>query len=197
MEGIYLKIYNLAKAYLNTRDNDVHTRICYSFAVKLTKAEGGQEQVVFPAIILHDVGWSQIPQELHNRAFGPGKDKDKKINRIHEVEGAKIAKKILQGIKYDQSFIEKITDIVLGHDSREDPLSLNDAIVKDADKLWRFSDIGMRVSMKRFELDVSSYIRYLESQIHRWFFTKYGRRIAEHEFGLRAKTAKALPAKPR
>ncbi|MCD6304745.1 MAG: HD domain-containing protein [Deltaproteobacteria bacterium] len=185
MNGIYLKIYNAAKPYLNTRDNDIHTNVCYSFAVKLLKAEGGQEQVVFPAIILHDVGWSRIPQELHNKAFGPGKHKDKKLNRIHEVEGAKIAKKILRDINYDQSLIEKITDIVLGHDSRKDPLSLDDAIVKDSDKLWRFSDVGMRVSMKRFELDASSYIRYLESQIHKWFFTKYGRRIAEQELHFR------------
>jgi len=189
MDGIYLKIYNLAKPYLNTRDNDVHTKICYSFAVRLINAEGGQRQIVFPAIILHDVGWSQIPRELHNKAFGPGKDKDEKLNRIHEVEGAKIAKKILQDINYDQSLIEKITDIVLGHDSREEPLSLDDAIVKDSDKLWRFSKIGMKVSMRRFGLDAPSYILYLDRHLHKWFFTESGRQTAEHQLHLRSKPA--------
>jgi hypothetical protein len=186
MNGIYLKIYNLAKPYLNTRDNDVHTKICYSFAVRLINAEGGQRQIVFPAIILHDVGWSQIPQELHNRAFGPGESKDMRINRIHEVEGAKIAKKLLRVVGYDEILIEQITKIILGHDSREEPLSLDDAIVKDSDKLWRFSEIGMKISMKRFGLDVASYTSYIEDHMHKWFLTESGRQLAKQELRLRS-----------
>ena len=36
-------------------------------------------------------------------------------------------------------------EIVDGHDSRPEALSLEDAIVKDADKLWRFTESGVRV----------------------------------------------------
>ncbi len=66
------------------------------------------EEVVLPAIVLHDVGWKRVPEEKQLNAFGP-KVKDKKKQRIHETEGVKIAKKILTRLNYDQ---EKILEIL-------------------------------------------------------------------------------------
>ena len=186
MKGIYLKIYTLAKSYLATRDNDIHTRVCYPFAQRLCESEGGDERVVLPAIILHDVGWIRIPAELHTKAFGPG-PRDTELNRVHETEGAKIAGEILADIEYDPGLIDEIVEIVLGHDSRESPLSRNDAIVKDADKLWRFSEIGFDVSVRRFKLDPSWFVVWLNDQVDGWFLTDTGRHIAIEEHALRAR----------
>ena len=134
MEGIYGKIFKLAGPYLDTRDNDLHTRIAYSFALKLLEAEGGDEKIVIPAVLLHDVGWKTVPEELQLKAFGPGRN-DLEINRIHEVEGAKIARELLQQAGYDPELVDQIVEIILEHDSRHEAISHNDALVKDSDKL--------------------------------------------------------------
>ena len=91
MEKRYPEIFDLAKQYLDTRDNEMHTRIAFSFALKLLSAEGGDERVVLPAIMLHDIGWKFVPEDQHLKAFGPHVN-DKSIKRIHEVEGSKKAR---------------------------------------------------------------------------------------------------------
>ena len=185
VEGIYLEIFNLAEPYLNTRDNDIHTRIAYSFALKILEAEGGDERVVKPAILLHDLGWKMVPEELQLKGFGPGK-KDLEITRIHEVKGAEKAREILESVNYDPELTEEIVAIISGHDSRLEPLSLNDAIVKDSDKLWRFSKEALRVDPKRFRVDPAAHTKWLKRHLDRWFFTQTAKKLATQEHSLRA-----------
>lgn len=185
MEGTYLPIFERAKQYLDTRDNEIHTRIAYSFARRLLVAEGGDEAVVLPAIILHDVGWKMIPDALHLKAFGPGTN-DMEINRIHELQGARIAREILEEIAYDPKLVEEIVEIIRGHDSREQPLSLNDAIVKDSDKLWRFSPEALGIDPKRFRVEPGVHIQWLGRQVDRWFLTETGKGLAREELSRRA-----------
>ncbi len=185
LKDIYLKIFNLAGPYLDTRDNDIHTRIAHSFALKLLEAEGGDEKVVIPAVLLHDLGWKMVPENLQLKAFGPGK-RDMEINRIHEVEGAKIAREILESVNYDADLVEEIVTIISEHDSRREPLSLNDAIVKDSDKLWRFSEEALVIDPKRFRVDPAVHADWLKHQIDRWFFTETAKKLAREEQRLRA-----------
>ncbi|MBI5248247.1 MAG: HD domain-containing protein [Desulfomonile tiedjei] len=189
MDERYKGIYELAKPFLNTRDNEAHTRVAYSFAKILMEAEGGDEGVVLPAIILHDVGWKIVPEELQLTAFGPGKN-NMAVNRIHEVEGARIAKEILRQLKYDQALTDQIVEIIMGHDSRKEPVSRNDAIVKDADKLWRFSQEALQIDPARFGIDPKVHTAWLKEQIDDWFITKTAASIARHEHKLRAESFK-------
>jgi len=181
----YEHIYALAKPYLDTRDNDLHTRIAFGFAKRLLGTEGGNEAVVLPAILLHDVGWKSLPEELHLKAFGPG-DSDRTINRVHEVEGAKTARYILEKVSYDALLIDEIVSIIEQHDSRLKPLSINDAIVKDSDKLWRFSKEALEVDPKRFSIPPGIHTKWLGLQIEKWFLTKTGKEIAYEEHRRRA-----------
>lgn len=185
MEHKHPQIYELAHPYLQTRDNELHTRISYSFAVRLLNAEGGDPEVVLPAIMLHDVGWKTVPEDLHLKAFGPGNN-DMEINRRHEVEGARIAREILEAIRYDPTLTDEIVEIILGHDSRVQPLSLNDAIVKDSDKLWRFSAEALKVDPVRFGIDPAVHIVWLGHQIEKWLITDTGKQLALEEQRLRA-----------
>ncbi len=185
MFGPFSAIYEHAKPYLDTRNNDIHMRTSYAFVNKILETESGNKAVVLPAIILHDVGWKMVPEELHLRAFGPH-NYDRAINRIHEVEGARIAREILEKVKYNPLLIDEIAEIILGHDSRKDPLSLNDAIVKDADKLWRFSKDALEIDSKRFRIDPKVHVEWLAQQIDEWFITETGREIARTENKLRA-----------
>lgn len=176
----YTRIFELAKPYLNTRKNDVHTEIVYNFAIKLLHKERGNPEVVIPAVLLHDVGWIKVPEELQLKAFGPGPI-DLDTRRIHEVEGVKLAKSILSQVGYDPKQTEEILQIVDGHDSRLEALSLNDKLVKDADKLFRFSDQGFAIDCERFDLDPASRVIELYANIESWMFTKTARVLAKAE----------------
>ena len=185
MEPIFEKIWNLAKPYLNTRRNDIHTEISVDMAIRLMVKEGGDEEIVIPAIILHDVGWIKIPEDLQLKAFGPNA-KDPELNRMHEVEGVRIAAEILQKVQYDQIKTEQILKIIDGHDSRSESLSLNDRIVKDADKLWRYTKSGVEIDVERFGETLEEGLARLRGNIDRWFFTATAREIASQEVRERA-----------
>lgn len=189
MKALFEKIYHLAKPYLNTRDNDIHTEICIKFAYRLLEKEVGDEDIVIPAIILHDVGWKKVPQNLQLRAFGP-KARYPRINRIHEKEGVKIAKDILEKIHYDAQRIEEILEIIDGHDSRKTAISLNDKIVKDADRLWRISKKGFQLDIERFGETFLEGHNRIRSHLHEWFFTNSAREIAREEIKKREREAR-------
>jgi HD superfamily phosphodiesterase len=177
---IYQKIFEKAKPFLRTRKNLIHTRIALQYALKLLKHEKGEEEIAIPAIILHDVGWKMIPEKLHLTAFGPNPS-NPKLARVHELEGAKIAKGILEKLHYSPEKVDEISRIVQGHDTRKRPISASDRIVKDADKLWRYSRRGVKVETERFNVPRSIYLSFLEKIINEWFLTPTGRGLAEKE----------------
>lgn len=175
--GEYRLIYELARPYLNTRQNDIHVRISLFYAVKLLEKEPGDPGIVLPAVILHDLGWWKIPEEEQLMAFGPKAVKPE-INRLHELEGARMAREILEKVNYDARKTEEIVAIVEGHDSRKTAISQNDMLVKDADKLFRFSRLGFEIDAARFKVDRSWYRQWLGRCIDRWFFTATAKVLA-------------------
>ena len=87
--GQYSALWQSAKPYLNVRSNDVHTLVAMTFAKQLLDYYPDAEaKIVLPAILLHDTGWSKVPQDKLLLAFGPGA-KYPEIQRLHEVEGGK------------------------------------------------------------------------------------------------------------
>jgi HD superfamily phosphodiesterase len=184
IKPIHQKILEKAKPFLRIRKNLIHTRIALRYALKLLQSEKGDEDVVIPAVLLHDVGWKTIPANLHLTAFGPNPS-NPKLARVHEVEGAKIAEAILKNLRYPSEKIKEICRIIRGHDTRKRPISRNDRIVKDADKLWRYSRKGMAVDRARFQILRREYLVFLEGIVDQWFLTPTGKRIAKREILLR------------
>ncbi len=180
IKPIYQKIFEKAKPFLRTRKNLIHTKIALQYALKLLKSEKGDEAIVIPAIILHDVGWKAIPEHLHLTAFGPNPS-NPKLARVHELEGAKIAKGVLEKLHYPPEKVDEISRIVQGHDTRKRPISASDRIVKDADKLWRYSRRGVKVETERFNVPRSIYLSFLEKIINEWFLTPTARELAKKE----------------
>lgn len=174
------KLFELAQPFLTVRHNQVHTEICYSFAQQLLEKLGGDREIVLPAIILHDVGWSAVPTEQHLLAFGP-REIDKNIRRIHEVEGAKIAANLLEQVSVKEEPRLEICRIIESHDSSEKAFSLEEKIVKDADKLFRFSPEGFSIDAERFVIDRLEYWEMLQKYIKHWFFTDLAQEIAAKE----------------
>jgi len=176
MQAIYQKIYDLAKPHLNTRQNDVHVEHSYRFACRLLQDEPGDPEVVIPAILCHDLGWIMLTEELQLKAFGPTFDPD--LRRIHEVEGVRLARDILLQVQYDPIKSAEILEIINGHDSRVEGISDSDKIVKDADKLFRFTELGLAIDMKRLRQEKVWYLKWIAAQIDGWFLTETGRQLA-------------------
>jgi hypothetical protein len=182
-DSVYNKIYREAEPYLDTRQNDVHVSLSYDFARRLLALyPNADEEIVLPAIVLHDVGWKMVPEERQLSAFGP-KVKDKKTQRFHETEGVKIAEKILTRLHYDQEKIPEILSIIDGHDTRQEALSLNDQLVKDADKLWRFTLAGVDINHTRFGIRRPSLMKWLDTVIDDWLFTPEAKEMAHAALG--------------
>ena len=97
---------------------------------------------------------------------------------MHETEGVKIAEEILTGLDYDKEKILEILSIIDGHDTRLEALSLNDQLVKDADKLWRFTPAGVDIDHTRFGIPRDRYLEWLDSVIDDWLFTPEAREMA-------------------
>jgi HD superfamily phosphodiesterase len=186
LEPVYQKIYERAKPFLRTRKNVIHTKIVLRYALKLLKEETGDDKIVIPGVLLHDVGWKMVPEPLQLTAFGPNASNPILV-RVHELEGAKIARNILEQLHYSSKKLKEICDIVRGHDSRKRPLSRNDRFVKDSDKLFRYSRKGMSIDSDRFQITKMTHIRYLEKKIDQWFFLSTSRKLAREELARRKK----------
>ena len=127
-------LWDLAAPYLKVRDNDAHTLYAFGLARALLDAHPEADAaVVLPAIMLHDIGWSQVPPAEVLAAIAPGGGRPDLV-LLHEKEGARLAAGILAAAGYDAGKVPAILDIIDGHDSRREALSIEDAIVKDADK---------------------------------------------------------------
>ena len=173
----FRRLWRLAQPYLDTRENEIHTRTAVRLASDLMDKEGGEPQVIIPALILHDVGWKRIPEKLQLTAFGPGANAPE-LNRRHEIEGVKIARGLLQELSFDRSLVCKILAIIDGHDSRKEGLSRNDSLVKDADKLWRYTREGFGIDIKRFGETSKEGLARLHDNMDSWLLTVSGKNMA-------------------
>ena len=183
------ELFGLAEPYLKARDDVLHTRVAHKFALELLEKEAGEKKIVEPAVILHDVGWSQLKPEEIKVAFGVHAkgEKAKKLNRIHEVAGARIAREILTKLGYDRSSTDKIARIIERHDSGENPQTIEERLVKDADRLWRFSKIGYHHEMERQNTTHEIRYHFLIQNMEKWFFTKTAKELADTELQARVK----------
>ena len=183
------ELFRLAEPYLKVRDDFLHTRVAHQYAVFLLEKEAGEKKIVEPAVILHDVGWSQLQPEEIKIAFGVHAkgEKSSKLNRIHEVEGARIVREILTKLDYDRSCIDQIARIVERHDSGKNPQTIEEKLVKDADRLWRFSKIGYYHEMQRQRTSHEVRYHFLTQHMGKWFFTKTARELADRELQERVK----------
>jgi len=159
----YEELFKAAEKYMRVRKNDVHIPISFSYAMRLadvhTKAD---RDIVAAAIILHDIGWYSIDEEdIFSKGFGPNM-MESEVRFLHETEGVRLATEVLAQLNYSSDFIQRIGLIIDGHDTRKFAKSLEDEIVRDADKLWRFSVTGISVACDWFKMTPAQYIERLK-----------------------------------
>lgn len=189
MKTIYDQIWEAALPFQDKRDDAGHAAVTYDFAQKLVSLAGGEPQVVFPAIILHDTGWSRLTREERFVIFSPTATREDElaVRYRHQDEGVAIAREILGELSYPAEWTSEILEIISQHDTRDHFISHNEGMVRDADKLWRFSDIGFGADIERFEFEPDFLCDKLVGQIPEpsFFYSDTSRELALEELAAR------------
>jgi hypothetical protein len=186
MTDPYADAWVAARPYMRARKNDVHVPLSFWYAQRLLERHPEADaDVVLLAIMFHDAGWAVIDEErIYAEGFAkPGQEVDlsSDIRILHEKEGSRIAAEALTGLGHAPAVVDEVTAIIDGHDSRPQALSRNDELVKDADKLWRYSVTGLGVSCDWFSMTPGQYAARLERQVREALFTDAAREIGTRD----------------
>jgi phosphodiesterase/alkaline phosphatase D-like protein len=175
-------VWAAALPYVRARKNDIHIPMAYDYAQRLLADHPEVDgEIVLLAILLHDIGWAVVDQDaIFRDAFDPGM-MESEVRRAHEREGARLAREILGELAYDEAVIERVAEIIDGHDTRAHALSPEDELVKDADVLWRFSVAGIGIGCDWFSMTPAEYADHTAPQIEGRLFTEAARDIARAE----------------
>jgi hypothetical protein len=171
--------WRAAFPWLDVRSNDVHTLISYRIArALLAMHETAHAPTVCTAIIFHDVGWKKIPEDKLAASVGPN-PKYPELQRVHELEGVEITRPLLQKLQIADVDPDRVLAIIDGHDTRKHAISLEDALMKDADKLWRFTPHGIATISRWFEMTPRATVAMLEDFVLPSLLTEPGKIMAE------------------
>lgn len=165
-----------------TRANDIHLPISVAYAERLCDAYPEADALlVRVTTLLHDTGWARVDEtKIISEGFA-GDWRKADIRFEHERHGCDIAREVLPGLGYDDAFIERVTAIIDGHDTRQVSHSLEDSLVRDADRLWRFTAAGIALASGWFGLSPAEYTRRLRSEIIPELLTDAAVQMAEAE----------------
>lgn len=162
------------------RSNDIHLPISLAYAERLCAVYPEADSlVVRVAILLHDTGWGRVDEDRILTEGFSGDWRKADIRYEHERQGCLIAEETLPQLGYDADFIARVTAIIDGHDTRPEPKSLEDALVRDADRLWRFDHTGIALAHGWFKLTPAAYMDRLEAEIIPELQTTAARRMAQ------------------
>lgn len=178
MKKIYLTMWRQAIPYLRKgkkKDFIMHTKWVIKSMEMLLKKEKGDENLLMPAAILHDVGWSKIPLTLQKAIGGA---KAKKAMELHLKYCPPIIEKILNKIGYDKTKIKKIIDIVLAHKFKS-PRNINKRLLIDADTLSDAFKEPFYIDVKEYKITPK---QLYNSRKGNKFYTKTAKMIFESEF---------------
>lgn len=137
-----------------------HALKVYGFCKQLTKQEGGNNQVITAAGLLHDIGIKAAEKKYGSSA-----------GKFQEIEGPPIAKQILDKTELDESDKAHICKIVDSHHSAKDVDTLEFRIIWDADWLVNIPDEHKDLTDEQ-----------LKNLVGRVFKTNAGRALAQELF---------------
>jgi hypothetical protein len=187
MKQIFEQILGLALFYLKKgvmKDFVLHTQGVVKAMELILQIEKGNENILIPAAILHDVGWSKIPINLQKSQDETDK---KQAIKLHLEYASSIIREILTKINYPQKQIQKIINLVKAH-KFEDPKNLDKQLLIDADSL-------ADAFKEQFYSDVESYSttpeKLYEFRKQNQFYTSIARKIFKEELEKRKREFQA------
>lgn len=186
MKEVYEKIWDLAEPYLRkgtAKDFALHTQGVVKAMELILKEEKGNDDILIPAAILHDVGWSKVPSNLQRSREEADR---KKALELHLEYAAPIIEEILGKVDYNYKQIQRVVDIVKSHKFK-DPSELEKQLLIDA-------DTAADAFKEQFYSDVESYEttpeKLYDFRKKNEFYTATARKIFERELEERRKEIK-------
>jgi len=140
-------IWDTALKYQDKGDDPGHAECVTYFALRFLDYTKAERAIVIPAAMLHDAGWGLMTKEELDSFRGSlvNPDIERRLRLKHEEQGSIFAERLLHEIRYPQRYIKPICEIVDGHDTRKGFLSAEDGFVRDADKLWRYTLMHLKI----------------------------------------------------
>lgn len=175
----YQAVWRRAEPYMRVRKNDVHIPLSFAWLNRLLDHHPEADRDICSlALILHDIGWYTIDTErMLEEGFRSENFLFSDVRYLHESEGVRLATEVLKDTGWD-ALIDPVCEIIDGHDTRVDPHHLNDRIMRDADKLWRYEVTGVAVACDWFDETPRANLERAESILDK-FETEIGREMAE------------------
>lgn len=175
----YDSVWREAEPYMRARKNDVHIPLSFAWAQRLLEVHPEADRDICSlAILLHDIGWYSIDmKDIIEKGFSGPNMLQSDVRYLHESEGVRLGTEVLKATGWNDDVIAQVCEIIDGHDTRPDPHHLNDRIVRDADKLWRFEVTGVSVACEWFKTTPHGYADRLEKQKNE-LETSAGRQMA-------------------
>lgn len=162
----YHPVWRASEPYMRARKNDVHIPLSFAWAQRLLdQYPEADRDICSLAILLHDIGWYSIDMgQIIDEGFRGDNFLQSDVRYLHEAEGVRLGTEVLRKTGWSDDIIAQVCEIIDGHDTREKPHHLNDSIVRDADKLWRFSVTGIAVACDWFGITPHAYADRLDMQ---------------------------------
>ncbi|MCH8570071.1 HD domain-containing protein [Nesterenkonia sp. AY15] len=179
----FTQLWNSVAPETRVRGNSVHLPLSVAYAERLCDAyPEADRELVLVSILLHDTGWAHVDESrILSEGFG-GDWRKAAIRYEHEEQGCVVARRVLPPLGYGADFVEQVCQIIDGHDTRAVAYSLEDALVRDADRLWRFDTAGIALASSWFAMDTSTYCDRLEREIIPELLTEAGVQMARADF---------------
>jgi HD superfamily phosphodiesterase len=186
----YAPVWRAAETYLRARKNDIHIPLAFHWTLEILESyPDANRDVCLLAILLHDIGWWAIDMdEIIKDGFRSANHLQSDVRYRHEAEGVRLGTDVLRKTGWSEDIIAQVCEIIDGHDTRKNARHLNDRIVRDADRMWRYNITGIAIAADWFGSNPHVYAADMEARID-WFETPVGRAIAERELAI---TKKAL-----
>ena len=143
MSDSFEGILDLALPYYERgRPGDIeHIRWLFAVVPGFLKSTALDESIVMPVMLLHDVGYSEVPKDADPYELD--------IRTLHSKKGALIAEKILKKIGYSDNKISEVKRLILKHDDWAFGDSFSDEPVlqffNNFDFMWMASPQGFRI----------------------------------------------------
>ncbi|MFC1682213.1 hypothetical protein ACFL0X_01180 [Nanoarchaeota archaeon] len=197
------KVWEAALPFQDSREGETgHGEAVTYFALKLLEKYSMDMHgnipntgVVTRATILHDIGWSQLTESerklFYEEAIDPSIEKpvwqryEPILRARHQEMGVVKAREILKQVNYNPENTKQILEIISQHDTRESFRDANDGLVRDADKLWRYTLAHARMVSETRGWSVDRQREIMEEAIDKkgFFYSKYAKEIARVEMG--------------
>ncbi len=183
MDKQYQKIWKLALPYIKAgREKDLtHVKGVVKAMEIIIKSGIGDESLLIPAAILHDIGWSKVSKKLQK-----SQDKKDRIKalKLHLKYSAIIAAKVLRELNYEPRKIKKVAEIIKAH-KFTNPREINKRILIDADALSDSFKEQFEADLKYYKAGRASMCDFRIK--NNKFYTEISKRVFTEEIRKRIK----------